>query len=200
LPDIPAFRHDPAKAVITGALGGADTARLGGPPADDPGPFHWDREPAVCGHRRLIAENRLTKQPQGADVVLGQQHAVADGEGSLARPEVSVSVDSHGLAPADLKAACRAVELLAQLPDSALEMRHMQLRRLLLGLTLLGSASRQSLLIRPHKLGRMVRGVELAGEAVPGVLGAAGFAGFGGPPRRCTRHPRPRTSARRRTF
>lgn len=39
----PAFRHDPSKSVLLTEAGS---------PA-----FHWDREPAVCGHRTLVHAN-----------------------------------------------------------------------------------------------------------------------------------------------
>ncbi|MER6681958.1 PQQ-binding-like beta-propeller repeat protein [Streptomyces olivaceoviridis] len=39
---LPAFRHDPVKSVLPGRGGGA---------------FHWDREPAVCAHRRLTHDS-----------------------------------------------------------------------------------------------------------------------------------------------
>ncbi|WP_405590119.1 PQQ-binding-like beta-propeller repeat protein [Streptomyces sp. NBC_01190] len=38
MPDLPAFRHDPVKSVLPGAVGDR---------------FRWDGEPVVCGYRRL---------------------------------------------------------------------------------------------------------------------------------------------------
>lgn len=42
MPSIAAFRHDPVKSVLW---------------AGEPGRFHWDREPAVCGYRMLTYQS-----------------------------------------------------------------------------------------------------------------------------------------------
>jgi outer membrane protein assembly factor BamB len=64
MPSPPAFRHDPVKSVL-----------LGRPAA----PVHWDREPAVCGHRRYRHHNSVLQRT--VPVPFSASPAVVEGVG-----------------------------------------------------------------------------------------------------------------------
>lgn len=74
MPSIPAYRHDPVKSVLAGRLDGA---------------FHWDREPVVCGYRRLSHDSshlgRTVPVPVSSTpaVVSGAGVVVASDDGRL---------------------------------------------------------------------------------------------------------------------
>jgi outer membrane protein assembly factor BamB len=90
LSNVSAFRHDPVKSVLVGALPAA-------PGVGDPGTFRWDREPIVCGYRRLTSQDRRIGVE--VPVPVSATPAVVSGVGVLvASDDGYVRLYSRGLA------------------------------------------------------------------------------------------------------
>jgi hypothetical protein len=102
---------------------------------------------------------------QGADIVLGQEHAVADFERAGAAPAVSVAVDGDGLVAIDFEAAVLGVEFSPQGSYLALKMFDLCGLRALSPLSFLRSAGLKALPVCLHERFFVVGGVQFAGEA-----------------------------------
>ncbi|MEU5796202.1 hypothetical protein ABZ800_22180 [Streptomyces sp. NPDC047813] len=102
---------------------------------------------------------------QGTDVVLGQEHAVADFERSGAAPAVSVAVDGDGLVAIDLEAAVLGVEFFPQGSYLALKVFDLCGLCALSPLSFLRTAGLKALLVCRHEGSFVVSGVQFAGEA-----------------------------------
>jgi hypothetical protein len=102
---------------------------------------------------------------QGADVVLGQEHTVADFERAGAAPAVSVAVDGDGLVAIDLEAAVLGVEFFPQGSYLALKVFDLCGPCALSPLSFLRPAGLKALPVCLHEGFFVVGGVQFAGEA-----------------------------------